>query len=239
MENSSNKKILPNSIMIMLTAVGVLSVLMVFDVLSMSPHEKELVRGFIFSLLFIVFLYFVFRKPFAFIKRKIAVKSEVSYDQPLEGFTVEIVEDKGFSFCYPKTWFAITAKDPVLYKEVREQVNEPGILGSRNFNISIHDIRNAPDLNRMYTTIINGVLVALKGAVLEFKQKFKTDKTLGVKYKVVYNNAQGLNLACYQVVITTLQKKNMLIFTFTSQVNDFDQSKGLFDQIAAQAKIFD
>jgi len=231
--------------MILITA-GLFGALRVVELPPISAHEKELIKNFILILLFILVVYLILKKPLTDIKLKVMEKlgnKELDIAQSdvvvPEDFNQEIVKDKGFTFCYPKTWFITAANDPALYKEVREQMVEPGILGARNFNISVHNIRGVPNMDIMFQAIIDGVLKVLKGGKLEFKQKFKTDKLIGMRYKVVYKNINGLNLACYQVVMTTPRKKNMLIFTFTSQINDFARSKDLFDQIAALTRIFD
>ena len=242
MSNSSEKKLIPFPILIMLISVGVLGVLMVFNL----PLVQGLLKGLILILLFTILFYFIPLKPidkikekfFQTINKKLFDLDEMASLVP-EDFVLEIVKNKGFAFCYPKTWFLTTAGDPVLYKEAREQIVEPGINGARNFNISYHDIRLAPDMEKMFKSIMEGVLKALKGSVLEFKQKFTHAKTIGMRYKVVYRNARGVSLACYQVVLISQHKKNMLIFTFICQSNDFDKSKLLFDKITSLAKISD
>ncbi|MFH1062766.1 MAG: hypothetical protein V1747_07795 [Candidatus Omnitrophota bacterium] len=246
MSNSSEKKLIPFPILIISISVGVLGVLLAFDLPPVSAYERQLLKDLILILLFIIFSYFILRAPIKKIREKIfTIVNNKLFDSKKitalipEDFAQEIVKEKGFAFCYPKTWFLTAACEPGLYKEAREQLLEPGISGTRNFNISYHDIRLAPDLEKMFKAIINAVLEVLKSSKLEFKQSFKNDQFLGMRYKVVYRNAQGLDLACYQVVLTNQHKRNMLIFTFTSQTNDFDKSKPLFDKIAGLAKIFD
>jgi hypothetical protein len=245
MSNFSNKNPMPFWIQTLLTTAGVICLMLVFNMPPVTGYERQLLKGFILILLFIVFVYFFLKQPLEKIKQKfIQVIDKNLLDSPEpeplvpEDFTQETAQGKGFSFYYPKTWFLGAANDPALYKEAREQLVEPGIFGARNFNISCHDIRTTPDLDKIFQAIIQGVLQALSGGRLEFKQKFKTSKFIGMRYKVVYRNMQGLDLACYQVALTNHSKHSMLIFTFTCQVNDFAQSKVLFDQIAGLAKIF-
>jgi hypothetical protein len=246
MSNFFEKKRIPFPILFMSVFTGALILRMVFDWPPVTVYERGLLQWLILILLLIISFYFILRKPIEKIREnRLRIKRDKFFDsneitaQVPDDFILEIVKEKGFSFCYPKTWFMTTPGDPALYKEVREQMVDPGIKGARNFNISVHDIRLAPDLEKMFQAIIDGVLNALKGAKLEFKQKFKTDQFIGMRYKVVYRNTQGLDLACYQVVMTNQYRCNMLIFTFTSQISDFEKSKPLFDQIAGLAKIFD
>ncbi|MBU1086311.1 MAG: hypothetical protein KKD05_02205 [Candidatus Omnitrophica bacterium] len=246
MSNPSQKKLIPYPILVILLTAGVLGMRMVFDLPPISAHEKALLKDFIIILLFILVTYFILKKPLADIRDKFLEKAGSKAFDPEEikalvpeNFNLEIVQDKGFAFAYPKTWFITAASDPALYKEVREQMVDPGILGARNFNISIHDIRVVSNMDKVFQSIIAEVLKALKTGKLEFKQKFKNPRTQGMVYKVAYKNMQGLDLACYQVVMTTSRRKKMLIFTFTSQINDFAQSRLLFDQITALTRIFD
>lgn len=246
MSNFFEKKLIPFPILFMSVFVGALILRMVFDFPPVTAYERGLMRWLILILLLIISLYFILRKSIGRIREnRLKIKRDKFFNsaeitaQVPDDFVLEIAKEKGFSFCYPKTWFMTTPGDPALYKEVREQMVDPGIKGARNFNISVHNIRLAPNLDKMFQAIIDGVLKALKGANLEFKQKFKTDQFIGMRYKVVYRNMQGLDLACYQVILTNQYRRNMLIFTFTSQIIDFDKSKILFDQIAGLAKIFE
>ncbi len=245
MSNSPDNKLIPSPVFIMSLIVGVLSVLMVFDLPPMSAHDRDLLKGLILCLLTAIGLYFLLRKPISVVRdkyREIVKGRELTLDEEEvipDEFAIEVVKKKGFAFCYPKTWFMTDANDPALYKEIREQMVEPGIASARNFNISHHDIRLAPDLDKMFKAIIDGVLFALKGSVFKYRQNFTSKKIIGMRYKVVYRNTKGLDLACYQIVMTTPKKKNMIIFTFTSHVTDFDKSKPLFDKIASLTKIND
>jgi hypothetical protein len=246
MSDQMNKKLIPFPILIMAISIGLLFIMLVFEFPPMSAHEKELIKNLASILMFFLISYLVFRKPYTSIKEKYqSIKANKKFEKEThcleipENFNKQSVQEKHFAFYYPKTWFLTDPREKALYKEAREQLVEPGIKGARNFNISYHDIRKAPDLDKMFQAIIDGVLIALKGSELEFRQNFQSQNTLGMRYKVVYKNAQGLDLCCYQVVITTPLKKNMLIFTFTCQVSDFERSKPLFDQIANLAEIFD
>ena len=245
-----NKKLIPFPILIMSIAIGVLGVLLAFDLPPMSGHEKMLLKNLIKVLFFAIIIYFVFRSALNKLKQKLgSVSSDFLSDkdsslpraekQVPEGFKREVISDKGFSFCYPASWFVSRPSDPALLKEVREQMTEPGIKGARNFNVSFHDIRRAPNMKVMYQAIIDGVLKVLKGSELEFRQEFESKPLVGMRYKVVYRNVQGLDLCCYQVVITTKKKAKMLIFTFTCQVGDFVRSKSLFDRLSELTEIFE
>ncbi|MBI4845581.1 MAG: hypothetical protein HY810_03790 [Candidatus Omnitrophica bacterium] len=241
MANEEEKKLIPFPIFLILVSCGTFSVLMALDLLTLNEQEREMLKKLIFNGLIFVALYILFASVKSGIKDKLSgirYKRAVSQGKVPDGYTCKIAEKEGFSFSYPENWVLTLPSDPMLYKEAKEVFLAQGLHSLRNFNISCQDISKIKDLEYLFNAIINGVLNVLQGARLEFKELLKLENVSGMRYKINYHNANGLNFCCYQAALTDNSKKILLILTFTCESRDFAGSRELFDQITGLVKIF-
>ena len=216
-----------------------------------SAQEQGILKKAAVFLTAVVLFYFIF-KPFRFGRREETTPEKKIFPEkndgpvslsglksPPEGFILKIAANERFSFCYPKGWQLVKPSDPALYAEAKEQKTIPGTDFYRNFNISFQDISRLKDIDFLFRAIIEGVMNMLTHSQLEYKKPFKENGFMGVRYKINYDSGNGLRLSCYQVAVTTLKKRYLLIYTFTAPTGDFKNSVGLFDQIVGMVNIFD
>jgi len=155
-----------------------------------------------------------------------------------DGFVSEISDDAYFSFAYPDTWKIVKPLSKNIYREVSEEKIAPGLGSTRSFNLSNQRITPQIDLIQLFNSLVNGVLSAIKGAKLQFREDFKTETAAGICYRLDYKS-MGINFSCYQVALTSSAKKSLILLTFTTQKPDFAKSRELFDKIASSVKFLE
>lgn len=246
------RKLIPMPILLMLISTGFFSVLLLFDQSIISSQWRNFIKGVLAFLLVLIFIYtfidLFFKK---YVLRKVSLpgprtssaeKDQLNFKELVEkaapkGYKLEVSLEKGFSFCYPEDWEVVEVKEPLLYMQIRESKQKAGLSILRNFNVSHQNIEGI-NTDFLFQAIINGVVRSLHNGVLEFKEPFQTEETFGMRYKINYNSPQKNELCCYQIAITNKNRKSLVLLTFTTGVNDFQQTRDMFNNLAELVKIY-
>ena len=250
MSRAKFRNLFPTHILFMILCIIFFSIIIYSDGASLSAREQGLTKALIYVLAVIITMHFILRalwqlylskKVSSFAQPQNSLADEISSNNIPEqsaplGYRLEVAEQQGFSFCYPKNWQIIRSKENLLYMQIKEPNLEQGMTFLRNFNVSYQNIEGV-NTDFLFKAIISGLMKAI-GAALEFKEPFKTEETFGMRYKLKYNSPKRTDLCCYQVAITNNTKKGLLLITFTAGTQDFPKTKKLFDDIAGLVKIF-
>lgn len=169
---------------------------------------------------------------------KKAIASKLDNFVVPEGYKDEVSQEFQFGFCYPQDWEFSRFPQITVYGAARDSksAEKPGI--ARNVTVVVTDMSNDKrDLNEIYENGVQSVLLSVPNAELVSKKELLFQGLPAMKYRANYVTNDGRQLTLDQTAVADKERNNLYHITFSTTQENFDSSKGLFENIASTFRI--
>ena len=155
-----------------------------------------------------------------------------------DNYSAEISQDFGFAFCFPKTWVFARFPQNTQYGVVIDPDSKKEINFARNINLIVKKVDTNGFVLKEAVQRENPALLSLfPSAEITLEEPFLLNGRSAFKQILQYQPENNQSMTGYQINVLNGVKDKLLQITYTTSRNDFESSKGLFENILSTFRL--